>query len=141
MFTPPPWNRCTAETAEALAAQDFEVLSRDHTAVRFDRADLPEVPVTIDWFGASKGVRWPRRELARRLAEGVASGAAIRPVPQHAISDDDERSLIAALVRLVAGHRQARATTILQLSRDLRAVSVGSGIPAGAEADGDLERN
>lgn len=38
IFTP-PWNRCTEQTAAALANLGFQVLSRDHTAVPFGRAE------------------------------------------------------------------------------------------------------
>lgn len=39
---------------------------------------------------------------------------------------------------LVAGHEQARATTILRLSRGTRPASVRGGVPASPEADRDL---
>ena len=54
VFTP-PWNRCTDETAAALANLGFKVLSRDRTAEQFGREDLAEVPVTVDWFAKRKG--------------------------------------------------------------------------------------
>ncbi|MDQ4038798.1 MAG: hypothetical protein M3313_10740 [Actinomycetota bacterium] len=137
VFTP-PWNRCTTETADALVGQGFEVLSRDHTAPRFDRAGLGEVPVTVDWFGHLKGVRWSRPELGKRLAEGVADNAAMGVMLHHAISDAEERSAIEGLLRLVASHPRAQATTILDVSRSTRVASVGSGVPAGAETDRDF---
>ena len=137
VFTP-PWNRCTRGTADTLVALGFEVLSRDHTATGFDRPDLHEVPVTVDWFGHRSGVRWTRGELARRLAEGVANGGAVGVMLHHAISDVEDRAAIRDLLRLVAGHEQARATTILRLSRGTRPASVRGGVPASPEADRDL---
>ena len=51
VFTP-PWNRCTAVTAEVLADAGFAVLSRDSTATPLPDARVAEVPVTVDWFGS-----------------------------------------------------------------------------------------
>ena len=75
-----------------------------------------------------------------RLAERFADGAAVGVILHQAITDD-ERVTVKDLVGLVAGHTQTRATTILELSCDLREVSMRSGVPAGAETDRDLQRD
>ena len=116
LFTP-PWNRCTAATAAALADQGFAVLSRDAGAGRFDRAGLAEVPVTVDWFGHRKGVRWTRGELAARLADAVAGGGPVGVMLHHAVTGDAEREAVADLLAVVAAAPAARPTTIAALAR------------------------
>lgn len=115
VFTP-PWNRCTEETADALVARGFTVLSRDHTAPRLDRDDLVEVPVTVDWFGHRKGIRWSRDELAHSLARNVRDGGQVGVMLHHAISDGVERAGIGELLALVSGHARARMSGILELA-------------------------
>lgn len=119
VFTP-PWNRCTPATAAALAGQGFEVLSRDDGARRFGRPGLAEVPVTVDWFGHRKGVRWDRDELARRLAAAVAAGGPVGVMLHHAVTDDAEREAVADLLAVVAAAAAAgtaRPATIAELAR------------------------
>ena len=58
VFTP-PWNRCSADTADAVLAAGHRVLSRDVSAGRLDRPGLAEVPVSIDW--SSRASRHPGR--------------------------------------------------------------------------------
>ncbi len=141
VFTP-PWNRCTSDTANVLVAQGFEVLARDHTAPRLDRCDLTEVPVTVDWFGHHKGLRWTQPQLGHRLAQGVASGDPVGVMLHHARSDAGERAAIEQLVELIRDHPQARSTSIIELARRSSscdpaesAGSVSGGIPTRAEAD------
>jgi predicted deacetylase len=113
-FTP-PWNRCTAETADVLAANGFRVLSRDVTAEPFARPDLAEVPITVDWFGHRKGRRWSRQELGRRLGEGLRAGGPVGLMLHHALMDDEERGGVAELLAAVGGSLVVRPSTILEL--------------------------
>jgi predicted deacetylase len=115
VFTP-PWNRCTDDTADALLANGIEVLSRDHTAARFDRQGLTEVPVTVDWFGHRKGTRWTRHELALHLAASLRSGRPLGVMLHHAVCNDAERRAIGDLLAVVDGHPAARPTTIVELA-------------------------
>ncbi len=115
VFTP-PWNRCTSDTGDVLVAQGFEVLSRDQTAPKLNRPDLVEVPVTIDWFGHTKGVRWTRPELGQRLAQGVVAGDPVGVMLHHAVSDAADLAAIGDLVDLIAGHPAAQPTTIIELA-------------------------
>ncbi|MBA2560158.1 MAG: hypothetical protein H0V07_09785 [Propionibacteriales bacterium] len=117
VFTP-PWNRCEAETGDVLVAEGFQVLSRDVTAPRLDRPDLVEIPVTIDWYGHRKGVRWTRDELANRIAAGVAGGGPVGVMLHHAVTDDGELSAIEDLLRLFAANAGIRTTTIQDLAAD-----------------------
>jgi predicted deacetylase len=116
IFTP-PWNRCTEQTAAALIALGFQILSRDRTAVPFGLPDLVEVPVTVDWFATKKGAPWARDEIARQLAQQIASGP--RPVGimlHHAVTTDEHMGLVDELLTLVADRTNATSTSIARVA-------------------------
>ena len=115
VFTP-PWNRCTTDTGTALLAHDLRVLSRDHTAPPLRLPGLPEVPVTLDWFGHRKGVRWTPAELATRLADQVRAGHPIGVMLHHAVTDADELARVDELLGLSARHPAVRITSIVELA-------------------------
>jgi predicted deacetylase len=114
VFTP-PWNRCVPEIADALLPLGFEVLSRDSTAAPLGNSDLLEVPVTVDWFGHHKGVRWTRHELGEMLAASIRRDPAVGVMLHHAVTDEAELAGIDDLLGLVASHANAQATTIMAL--------------------------
>jgi peptidoglycan/xylan/chitin deacetylase (PgdA/CDA1 family) len=115
VFTP-PWNRCSADTGAAVRAAGLRVLSRDTSAGRLDRADLAEVPVTVDWFAHRKGTRLSKDELSERIAAGVVAGGPVGVMLHHAVTDASEREAIDDLLALVAHHPAAAATNILALA-------------------------
>lgn len=114
-FTP-PWNRCTAVTADVLADAGFAVLSRDSTATPLPGARIPEVPITVDWFGSRKGVRWTPYELAERLAAAVRTGGPVGIMLHHAVTDDGEFAAISALLALFTAHPHTRAISLAALA-------------------------
>jgi predicted deacetylase len=115
VFTP-PWNRCTADTAAALADQGFAVLSRDHSATPLPGVRIAEVPVTVDWFGSRKGVRWTPHELAERMATAVRSGDPVGIMLHHAVTDDGEFAALGALTALLSAHPNARPIPLTALA-------------------------
>ncbi|MEZ5412664.1 MAG: hypothetical protein R2761_31815 [Acidimicrobiales bacterium] len=117
VFTP-PWNRCTAVTAELLAELGWRVLSRDHTAERFGRPDLIEIPVTFDWFGKTGGRPWGPIERAERLASSLADseGAATGIMLHHAVTDPEGLAAIDQLLALLATHPMVRLTSLADLA-------------------------
>jgi peptidoglycan/xylan/chitin deacetylase (PgdA/CDA1 family) len=115
VFTP-PWNRCTPDTGAALLAHDLRVLSRDHTAPPLRLPGLAEVPVTLDWFGHHKGVRWTPAALATRLADQVRAGDPIGVMLHHAVTDADELARVDELLGLSARHPAVRTTSIVELA-------------------------
>lgn len=115
VFTP-PWNRCVPTIVDALVPLGFEVLSRDSTAERLDRSDLMEIPVTVDWFGHHKGVRWTRDDLGNAIAASIRRDPAVGVMLHHAVTDETDLAVIDDLLALVAGHPQAQATTIMALA-------------------------
>ena len=115
VFTP-PWNRCTAVTADVLADTGFAVLSRDSTATPLPDARILEVPITVDWFGSRKGVRWTPYELADRLASAVRTGGPVGIMLHHAVTDDGEFAALGALLALLTTHPSTRAVPLAALA-------------------------
>ena len=115
VFTP-PWNRCVPGIAGALRPLGFEVLSRDSTAAPLEPSDLAEVPVTVDWFGHHKGVRWTRDELGEVIAASVRRDRAVGVMLHHAVTEEADLAGIGELLALVAGHAHAHPTTIMALA-------------------------
>jgi predicted deacetylase len=115
VFTP-PWNRCLPAIADALVPLGFEVLSRDSTAARLDPSELVEIPVTVDWFGHRKGVRWTRAEIVKAIATSIRHDRAVGVMLHHAVTDEAELAGIDDLLAMVASHPHVRATTIMALA-------------------------
>ncbi len=114
VFTP-PWNRCTSDTAAALTANGIAVLSRDSTAAPLP-SPVPEVPITVDWFGSRTGVRWTPYELADRLAAAIRSGRPVGIMLHHAVTDSGELAAIGALLALLSIHPNTRAIPLTALA-------------------------
>ena len=115
VFTP-PWNRCTAVTADVLTDAGFAVLSRASTATPLPDARIPEVPITVDWFGSRKGVRWSPYELADRLAAAVRTGGPVGIMLHHAVTDDGEFAALGALLALLTTHPSTSAVPLAALA-------------------------
>ena len=112
----PPWNRCVPQIADALVPLGFEVLSRDSTAEPLERADLVEIPVTVDWFGHHRGIRWTREEMGEVVAASIRRDRAVGVMLHHGVTDEADLAGIDDLLALVAGHANAQATTIMALA-------------------------
>ncbi|HET7350976.1 MAG TPA: hypothetical protein VFJ28_08555 [Marmoricola sp.] len=115
VFTP-PWNRCTADTGTAIRANGLHVLSRNTTAPRLDQPGLVEVPITIDWFGHRRGVRWTPDELAERIAEQVRGGEPIGVMLHHAVTNVDELGRVDDLLALCATHSGVHVSSIIEVA-------------------------
>jgi len=115
VFTP-PWNRCTPQTATAVRANGLQVLSRDNTAPLLGQHGLAEVPITLDWFGHRKGVRWTHDELAARIADQVRGRDPIGVMLHHAVTNVDELGRVDDLLALCATHSAVRVTSICELA-------------------------
>ena len=74
------------------------------------------MPVTVDWFGHRKGVRWTRAELAARLADQVRGRDPIGVMLHHAVTDDDELARVDELLALFGQHPRVRLTSIAALA-------------------------
>ena len=124
IFTP-PWNRCTAITADCLREAGFVALSRDVTAARFDLENLAEIPVAIDWFAKRKQAPLTPNEIGQLLANAATCGAPIGVMLHHAIMNDAERERLGQLLKLLSSHPQVQCVSMRELipSKVRRAVS------------------
>lgn len=102
IFTP-PWNRCVDALADALADNGLRALSRDRSAGRIGHPAIVEIPITIDWFGSTKGQRWTLDELGQRLAADVRGNEPVGIMLHHAVSDDHDRAALSELLDLLVG--------------------------------------
>jgi hypothetical protein len=119
VFTP-PWNRSTSDLADVLVAAGITVLSRDHTAPTIGHPQLQEVPVTVDWFGRDKGVRWSPDRFAGRLAESLTQDRVVGVMLHHAVTDDAELARVGELLGLLTGHDATTMTTLAALGTTAR---------------------
>src|SRR5689334_19217210 len=115
IFTP-PWNRCTATTAVCLREAGFRYLSRDVTASAIDTAGLCELPIAIDWFKKRAGVRLTPLEIGASLNAAARERSAVGVMLHHAVMDQDERTRLAELLRLISSHAQARGVLMRDVS-------------------------
>jgi hypothetical protein len=124
IFTP-PWNRCTADTAECLAATGAWVLSRIDSAPPLGVAGVRELPVSVDWQARRGGVRVERAAVVARLAAALRERSVVGIMLHHAAMDDADFAAVADLLALVASHpRVAR--------RDMMAVATSRPAPPAA---------
>jgi peptidoglycan/xylan/chitin deacetylase (PgdA/CDA1 family) len=116
VFTP-AWNRCDPSVADILVSLGFEVLSRDSTAPPFDRSDLAEVPITVDWFGHHKGgIPWSRDDLGQAIATSISRDPAVGIMLHHGVTDESDLAAVEELLAIVAAHSHARCTTIMSVA-------------------------
>lgn len=111
VFTP-PWNRCSATTAECLRDLGVAVLSRESAAEPFALPRLVEVPVTFDWFGRRKGVAFDRALRAEVLASQVRERDVVGVMLHHAVTSADDLADIDALLALASASDAVQPTTI-----------------------------
>ena len=116
VFTP-PWNRCSADTADAVLSAGHVVLSRDHTAGLLRRTGLAEVPVTVDWSAMRKGVPLSPADRGRSLAAAVSSGGPVGVMLHHTVHAAEDRAEVRRLLDLVAASPAAMVTSILEVAR------------------------
>lgn len=115
VFTP-PWNRCTSDTAAAVAAAGLQVLSRDATATPLGEHTLAQVPVQVDWFGQRKGVRWTREQLGQLIADRLLADDPVGVMLHHAVTDRDELARVEELVSLFSSHPGARPVRLMDVA-------------------------
>lgn len=106
IFTP-PWNRCTADTANCLIDLGFHALSRDLTAKPFSLNTLAELPVSIDWCGIRAKSAKPWSALAGVISECLvqANNGTIGIMLHHAVMDNEDLHQLRALLELFSIHR------------------------------------
>ena len=116
IFTP-PWNRCTDDTVAALVNLGFRILSRDSTADPLVHDGLAQVPVTVDWFGKTKGELSTLEQIGQKIAYQITDQVSpIGVMLHHAVTDSDHLTNIDQLMSLVASHPKATSTSIYNSS-------------------------
>lgn len=104
IFTP-PWNRCAAETAEALSAHGFELVSDDGALARSGCA-APCLAVAFDW-------ERHRREgqLLPKLAKHVSNAAApLGIMLHHEAMDKSARETLGEFLSLLSVTSSAKTS-------------------------------
>jgi peptidoglycan/xylan/chitin deacetylase (PgdA/CDA1 family) len=115
IFTP-PWNRCTADTAHALADLGFTTMSREARAAPLGVPGLAELPVSVDWFAHDHGRRLSPAELGVRIGEALGARSAVGLMFHHAIMELADMDGASALLGLLAGHERARPALMMALA-------------------------
>jgi hypothetical protein len=110
IFTP-PWNRCTADTGQALAELGFAALSREAKAEPLRVPGLAELPVTVDWVAAPSAA-----ELGDRIAASIRGAPAVGLMFHHAVMDTCDIARMGELLRLLAGHERVAAARMIELA-------------------------
>jgi len=111
VFTP-PWNRCRDELGPVLVEAGLDILSRDRSAGVMGTPGLRECPVTVDWCAAGRGVDPAPVEHGVQLAGAVRGDSVLGLMLHHAVMDDDDRSRLAELLRLVVLHGSVRCLSL-----------------------------
>jgi predicted deacetylase len=121
MFTP-PWNRCTAETAECLLELGFKLLSRDACAEPLKTGGLRELGVHLDWTGRH-GARTGPSRWGDAIADAVAANTTVGVMLHHAVMSAEDRGLLAELLEVLASHPSARLRQMAAIASDSSAQS------------------
>jgi len=116
IFTP-PWNRCSAVTAECLVELGFKILSRDATAAPLNQPGLAELPVQVDWFAKRNGERLGYQNLGKRMAEMSIERSPVGIMLHHAVMDEMELVRLAQLLKLLSTHSKASCLQMKALTR------------------------
>ena len=97
----PPWNRCTATTAQALDELGFRVLSRDRGQVAFAGFQFCEIPVTLDLYQWRSGARLrPAEELIYALIEQIEQAVTIGVMLHHKVMTAEAFAFVGELLQL-----------------------------------------
>jgi hypothetical protein len=117
IFTP-PWNRCSAATAEALVALGVHLLSRDRSAPSFGLDGLDELPIHQDWTGrrgCSNGAGEWGRSLAHRM---VNADGPVGLMLHHAVMTAADLQLLGEFLDVAAAHGLVQVCSMLDCRGD-----------------------
>lgn len=115
VFTP-PWNRCVVALGPCLTATGLRVLSRDLSAGSIGCESLTEVPISVDWFGRTRGERWTNEQRAIQIADAFSRNEPVGVMLHHAVTDSSELAAVESLVALVAEHDSCAPTNIVDVA-------------------------
>jgi hypothetical protein len=113
LFTP-PWNRCTAVTAEILVELGYRMLSRDAGATPFSIDRLCEFPVHLDWTGR-RGVSTGIEAWGSAIAGSLTPARApVGLMLHHEMMSGDDRRWLAELLAVATSHSMLRFCSMSQ---------------------------
>jgi hypothetical protein len=111
IFTP-PWNRCSQTTVDVLCELGFTAISRDATAASLRLDGLVDVSIAVDWAERDHPLGPGIAAVGAKLAEAAAGRPVVGIMLHHAwLAGPDARAL-RELIRLLAGHGNARLTSM-----------------------------
>ena len=134
IFTP-PWNRCTAMTAECLTELGFRVLSRDETAASLNLPGLAELPVRIDWFAKRKGERLTYPCLGKQIAEALVKRQRVGIMLHHAVMDETELVRLGQLLAVFSAHASASCRQMKAFAEEARTIGTTSSLRVDSATD------
>lgn len=106
IFTP-PWNRCGAAAANALAAMGVQALSRDRGATPLNVPGLVEIGVAVDWVRR-------RADLDEALAR-AATESPVGIMLHHEVMDHSDLDRLDALLDVLVEHANAHFAPMVEL--------------------------
>ena len=112
IFTP-PWNRCTADTAQVLRDLGFDALSRDVTAKPLPGDAIAEIPVAVDWC-KHRAAGTGTDVLGARIADALADERC-GIMLHHAVMDEADLALLDDLLPLLRGHPMSHCAPMTDL--------------------------
>lgn len=111
IFTP-PWNRCTADTGQALVELGLAAISRDAGAKPLDQPGLAELPVSVDWCRLRPtGVE----RLSGRIAEAIAAERPCGIMLHHAAMAEPDLALLDDWLPQLRAHPHCRCLPMAAL--------------------------
>jgi predicted deacetylase len=108
IFTP-PWNRCTQDTVACLEEHNFQILSRDVTAVLFETPTLQQVPVHVNW---SRMLDNPLSDLGQAIATNLKKNTLTGIMLHHADMDNEKLKPLAELLAELADHKNVQGVLL-----------------------------
>jgi peptidoglycan/xylan/chitin deacetylase (PgdA/CDA1 family) len=114
IFTP-PWNRCTAATAESLVALGFKALSRDRGATPLALGGLGEIPVAVDWCKRVDGLLRESPALAQEIVAKAQQAQPVGIMLHHGVMDEADRQRLGELLSLLQQHPASRCRPMREL--------------------------
>ena len=118
IFTP-PWNRCGQNTADLLVTENFEYLSRDTTAVAFDKSRLQERAIAIDWLKKRNRVRLSKPAFTEYCCQQINTNRHVGIMLHHEMMDDNEVQSFGEFVSALSRSPNTLFTRISKLRPEL----------------------
>lgn len=111
VFTP-PWNRCNADTAAALARENFSIVSCDDTAAALGEPGLIETPISVDWQKTNETKGYENGPVERIAALIRANAPSIGVMTHHAVMSPERLKAFAGLLDILRGCARVRFDTL-----------------------------